>query len=279
MNSIDPFNFHLENVTVDCYQLMSGFTSYNACNYPEANIFEYQNIKNITLFESNKRTLPILDSMINYSGAGNFTLDTAILQTYGTNNQNYSPVWIGLYPKWIPQDSVQRIVSFSNASISLPDNSQLNKLSSIYFNLFVNGYTRPIYVIYSDNYHYDISYTYYPIVILFVSPLAEILISNNTFINCSWRNINIAITYPGKVTINDIFFKDLLPVANQIIYVLQYITLNISNLSWSNNQPINMPSLVFFYFNGVNNSTLTMDRINISDTLINRNLFMEDFSK
>ena len=67
MNSIDPFNFHLENVTVDCYQLMSGFTSFNACNYPEANIFESQNIKNISMYESKARTVPILDSMMNYN--------------------------------------------------------------------------------------------------------------------------------------------------------------------------------------------------------------------
>ena len=47
-------------------------------------------------------------------------------------------------------------------------------------------------------------------------------LSNNTFINSSWVNIFIAITYPKNLVINQTYFKDLISMNYQIINVLEY---------------------------------------------------------
>ena len=83
-HSVDPYNLYLENITMDYYSLMGGFTNWIQWNYPEAFLFDHHIIKNFTAYQSQDRVVPINAQMLNYQGAGNFTLQKAAWGIYGT---------------------------------------------------------------------------------------------------------------------------------------------------------------------------------------------------
>ena len=127
-------------------------------------------LSNVTFYLSKDRIVPIMDSFLSYFGPGNFTLDSVNSSIYATSNQLYPPIWLAISPYWIPSDSVQRQMSLNNISMTLKDNISKNRLSSIFFNYQIAGYTREIIINYSNGYHFDIQYSFYPILVIFVSP-------------------------------------------------------------------------------------------------------------
>ena len=127
-------------------------------------------LSNVTFYLSKDRIVPILDSFLSYFGPGNFTLDSVNSSIYATNNQLYPPIWLAISPLWVPSDSEKRQVSLNKISMTLKDNITKSRLSSVYFNYQIAGYTREIIINYSNGYHFDIQYSFYPILVIFASP-------------------------------------------------------------------------------------------------------------
>jgi hypothetical protein len=90
--SFDPLSMNVQNIDVDFYKMLGRFVFLTTCNYPEANLANDVTFENITVHNSQTKTVTTQSSFISFSSGANFTLSNADVSLYTTNIESISPI-------------------------------------------------------------------------------------------------------------------------------------------------------------------------------------------
>ena len=258
---------------MDYYNLIGGFDNYIVWNYPEAYLFDQVVIRNFTAYQSQERQLDVKGKMLSYYGVGNFTLNTASWGVYGIKLNSITPIEIRSSPDWNPQDTYYRFIEINDIEISLPENPYGDRFTQIYIDYGTAGYTRIVDVKYHDNYHFNITNSFYSIIGFFVSPTVSVFISNCTFINSNAYNGIIIVWSSENVTIDGVYFYDLYGIDDGIVKVYYYKNLILSNMVWTNTRPLSGSNRPFNLFRPLSHAKFLINNMHIYSTnLIDRPL-------
>ena len=258
---------------MDYYNLMGGFDNYIVWNYPEAYLFDQVVIKNFTAYQSQERQFNVKGRMLSYYGVGNFTLNTASWGAYGSNVNDITPIEIRSSPDWNPQDTYYRFIEISDIEISLPENPYGDRFTQIYIDYGTDGYTRIVDIKYHDNYHFNITNSFYSTIGFYVSSTVSIFISNCTFTNSSAQYGIVEVFFSNNVTIDGVYFYELYGIEDRIVKVYYYKNLILNNMVWTNTLPLSESDLSFNSFRPLSQAKFLINNMQIYSTnLIDRPL-------
>ena len=258
---------------MDYYNLMGGFDNYIVWNYPEAYLFDQVVIKNFTAYQSQERQFNVKGRMLSYYGVGNFTLNTASWGAYGSNVNDITPIEIRSSPDWNPQDAYYRFIEIGDIEISLPENPYGDRFTQIYIDYGTDGYTRIVDIKYHDNYHFNITNSFYSTIGFYVSSTVSVFISNCTFTNSSAQYGIVEVFFSDNVTIDGVYFYELYGIEDRIVKVYYYKNLILNNMVWTNTLPLSESDLSFNSFRPLSQAKFLINNMQIYSTnLIDRPL-------
>ena len=185
LRAFDPFNLVIENIDVDYYRNSGGVDMDLQCNYPEANIYAYAHVTNVTFYNSQTKVInPPIGAMLESELPGDFIITDYYWSNYVATNDQKGTTGLIIQATWLPNDAPDRFYNITNATIPILDQG-LNVAS----NYLVTDISTELYRItdsYLENINWSNAYaSNLPSIIFFGNLRSAIVMKNFISVNSS----------------------------------------------------------------------------------------------
>lgn len=232
LESFDPMNFVGENIEIDHYRMAKGFTFKVDCNYPEASLLNLVSFKNITVYNSQQKTVAIEDSFISFYNAANLTISDSNIALYASSTENEPVVDISSIDSCNPDDGVKQIVNIDNTTLVLLQNDIKTRYTNVHI-IIIETNARSVDFNFSKLSFKNITNSIEPLVDIIGSSKTSLVLSNSNIQDASLLGSVYSIYSVGSISFQTVSLTNITDFGKALIEISSGTTVALSGVTIS----------------------------------------------
>ena len=228
-DTYDPLNFNATNIDIDYVDTPRGFYFQISWNYTGASTQNEIYFNNLTVYNSQARTIDMVGSLISFSGAANFTMLNSNIAIYGSISNPYPPIQFISNSGWNLNDGITQNFRITGSQFTLNQDSEYSKYIQFYSNLD-SSYLRPVTISIGSLVFNGIVMSSQPLIKMYVNDQTQILSNNMTISGATFKDDVMHFSAANYVSLTAFTFKNITQLGNQIVHFDSVNMVDMSNI-------------------------------------------------
>jgi hypothetical protein len=229
LDTTDPLNLNASNLSIDYYLLKHGFYILSSWDYDGAHLNTTVAFDNITVTNSQSRTLALDNSFIFVAGPSDFVISNSHIDVYATTATPFPPIQFNTITSCNPEDEETQEIVIKNTTFVLNMDGNLDRYSQISMNVGTS-YSRKVSISLEANTFLNFSSNLVPIVAIYGNSGLDIFISTLELDSYEFSEYALQFVRANKLTLHDISFRNITRFKRSLVNIADANGVDISTM-------------------------------------------------